>query len=138
MFSLAHRQLGLSTLPRNDYRVNTSLFVRFWERSVSLLFFAHRALAACKALSLRSSGVMVTRLAFPPILPPLRPIADITREISALLALGGLFCGFSGSGSAVDRCTIWKAAWFTSEGLVLIRFGMAPVCHVRRQSQNSK
>jgi|HubBroStandDraft_4_1064222.scaffolds.fasta_scaffold74365_2 hypothetical protein len=56
------------------------------------------------------------------------------REISALL--GFLTGGGVGSASAVDRCTIWKAAWFTSEGLLLIRLGMVPVCHAAAPFQN--
>ena len=42
-------------------------------------------------------------------------MADIMREISALL---GFLTGGVDPGSAVDCCTIWKAAWFTSDGLV--------------------
>lgn len=68
--------------------------------------FAHRALAAFKARSLRCSSLIVTRLAFPPIFPPFRPIADITREISDWDALGDFRVRLVGSGSAVDRCTI--------------------------------
>jgi hypothetical protein len=70
----------------------------------------HRAFAAFNALVRRSSGVIVSRRLLPPILPPLRPIADITREISALLALDDL-----GRVSVeTERETISKAAWFTS------------------------
>jgi hypothetical protein len=37
------------------------------------LYIAHLALTALRALSDRSSGVMLAALAGPPILPPLRP-----------------------------------------------------------------
>jgi hypothetical protein len=89
------------------------------------LFLFHRALAACKALACRSSAVIVTKRRLPPILPPLRPIADITREISAWLVARALI----GRSDAVERSTIRKAAWFSSEGLLLIRFGMNQVFH---------
>jgi hypothetical protein len=72
-----------------------------------LLRFAHRALAARDALSCLSSGVKVSKLRFPPILPPFFPIADITREISLeifALGLGGV------GGSAVERSTMRNAA----------------------------
>jgi len=72
------------------------------------LFLAHLALAACRATALRSSGVIVSNRRLPPIFPPRLPIADITREISALLAFEGFFGFVEGcaSESAVDRCTI--------------------------------
>jgi len=63
---------------------------------------------------------MVTSRRFPPIFPPLRPIADMTRDISDEVT------GRSGASVPVERRTIWKAAWFTS---LLNRFGMATVCH---------
>jgi hypothetical protein len=88
--------------------------------------FAQRLLAAFSARSRRSSGVSVTKLRFPPIFPPFFPIADITREISDLVAFRERRIG---SGSAVDRSTIRWAAWFTSDGLLLIRFGIPQVCH---------
>jgi hypothetical protein len=104
--------------------VNGEIYVCF--------LFPHRTLAACDARSWRSSGVIVSRLRLPPSLPPFLPIARITREISALVGLGG-FVGLGAgtvSGSAVERCTMRKAAWFSSIGLLLIRFGIAQVCHM--------
>lgn len=62
--------------------------------------FAHRACAALSATWLRCSGVMVTKRRLPPTLPPLRPMAVITREISDLVGLAGVAVG---SGSAVER-----------------------------------
>lgn len=105
--------------------------------------FAHLAFAAWSARSRRSSGVRVTKLRLPPILPPFRPIADIMREISLLDALGGFRVRLAdlGSGSSVDLCTMRKAAWFTSDGLLLLfrfSFDMPQVCHGRQRDQNSK
>lgn len=88
----------------------------------------HRALAAFMATWLRCSAVIVSNRRLPPIFPPLRPMARITLEISALLALGGLAAAW-GIGSAVDRSTMRCAAWLTSLGLLLIRFGIPQVCH---------
>lgn len=59
----------------------------------------------------------------------------MTREISAWVVFLGRLVG-RGSGADVDRSTMRNAAWLMSEGLVLIRLGMALVCHVRRPSQN--
>ena len=42
------------------------------------LAFAHRALAAFRALRFRCSSVMVSSLRLPPILPPLAPISRMT------------------------------------------------------------
>jgi hypothetical protein len=70
---------------------------------------AQRALAAVAALSLRCSGVRVTRLRLPPILPPLTPMRDMMRETAGdtvrLAFLGGAI-----SDSPTECCTIWKAA----------------------------
>jgi hypothetical protein len=93
---------------------------------------AHRALAAFKALSLRSSGVMFAELIFPPILPPFRPMADITLDTAA----GILRLDFCALGSVVVRSTIKYAAWFMSDGRLLMRFGIPQVCHDPSQSQN--
>ena len=46
---------------------------------------SQRALAAFNAISLRFAGVRLAARFFPPIFPPLRPRADITREISEAL-----------------------------------------------------
>jgi hypothetical protein len=61
-----------------------------------------------------------------PILPPFRPIAAITREISDRFGLAD-----SGGLSAVDSATSWWASWLKSLGLfgLLKRFGIDPVCH---------
>src|SRR5271165_4458885 len=98
---------------------------------------AHRVFAALRATSRRRSGVMVSNLRLPPILPPLRPIAAMTRDISEVETLGGRTSRLS---VPVERRTIWKAAWFTSSGRLdlLIRFGMGTVSHIRQPDQNSK
>lgn len=55
------------------------------------VFAAVRFLAAAKDALLaradRSSAVMVSRLRFPPIFPPLRPISRITWEMRSLFML---------------------------------------------------
>ena len=72
-------------------------------RRAYLALFSQRDFAAFKALSLRSSAVMVIRLRFPPIRPPFTPIFDMIRETSAgTLGLGLLIS----PGSSIDRCTI--------------------------------
>ncbi len=65
----------------------------------------------------------------PPILPPFFPISDMILEISDLVELG--------IDSAVERSTIRWAAWFTSDGRLLIRFGMPQVCHGARTVASS-
>src|SRR5271157_4166991 len=77
-----------------------------YSRPVLALFFAHRAFAALSATSWRCSAVMVTMRRFPPILPPLRPIADITRDMSESETFGALA---SRSAVRVERRTILKA-----------------------------
>ncbi len=100
--------------------------------------FAHLAFAAFNARSLRSSGVNVSRLRFPPIFPPFLPIADMTREMSCFDGLRG--CAMiitSGlSSSDVDRWTCTKAAWLMSSGLLLRFSFILQVCHVCQPSQN--
>lgn len=98
--------------------------------------FFQRDSAAFLALFFRAAGDMVSRLRLPPIFPPLRPISDMMREISERIGL--VEGSISVSGSAVERSTMRCAAWFMSEGLLLIRFGIPQVCHGPRQSQNSK
>jgi len=89
---------------------------------------------------------MVVSRRFPPIWPPLRPIAAMTREISesdtaALFArfLGAIGIEDSGTSVPVDCLTIWNAAWFTSEGraVLLLRFSIGIVCHETRRAATS-
>jgi hypothetical protein len=68
--------------------------------------------------------MVVIRL-LPPILPPLRPIAAMMRDMASD-TFGGRA---SRSSVPVERRTIWKAAWFMSVGCLLKRFGMVSVCH---------
>lgn len=56
--------------------------VRVALHSASFLCLAQRAFAASDADLLRSSGVIRSARVLPPILPPLLPIAAMTREIS--------------------------------------------------------
>ena len=75
-------------------------------QETDLSSLAHRVLAAFFATALRSSAVMVSRRRFPPIFPPFRPIADITRDMSEAETLVILVT----SSVPVDRWTIWNAA----------------------------
>src|ERR1035437_6551617 len=76
---------------------------------------------------LRSSSVMCSARFLPPSLPPLRPIAAITREISDLV---GAFTS-TGPFSSVLIRTRWCASWFTSgSGSLRIRLGIPQACHV--------
>ena len=123
--SLSPRLVNCSSKIPASFRSPASRLESAGNISTTPLFPFHRAVAAANALACRSSGVMVIRRRFPPILPPLRPIADITRLISALLVGRTLDVG----AGAVERSTIRKAAWFTSDGLLLIRFCILSVCH---------
>ena len=71
---------------------------------------------------------MVINRRLPPIRPPRRPMAAMTRDMSELVTLGARI---GVSSELVKRRTIWKAAWFTSlECAVLLkRFGIDSVCH---------
>ena len=63
----------------------------------------------------------------PLIFPPFRPIADITGDISDEVGWGCLSWASPLKDSVpVERGAIWTAACFTS---LLIRFGIATVCH---------
>ncbi len=57
--------------------------------------------------------VIVTRGRFPPILPPMLPVLDMTREIDFGI---GFFVG----SSWLDSLTRRKAIWFASVGLVYV------------------
>lgn len=50
---------------------------------------SHRALAAPMPMRRRSSGAVVVRRRLPPILPPVRPIAAMTRDMSDLVTIAG-------------------------------------------------
>ena len=102
--------------------------------------FAHRAFAAREALRRRCSEVIVTRQSFPPILPPRRPMAAITREISSweIAGVAITVSEFSSALSAPIRLSggftslrggEWKSAWNSplasqdqTSPLLLIRF----------------
>jgi hypothetical protein len=75
---------------RAFYLCSDALFAGLASRSAASRF-AVRFFAAARdaffARAVRSSEVMVSRLRFPPILPPLRPISRITWEISFLVAI---------------------------------------------------
>lgn len=89
-----------------DYREGSRRILQLPQKTIAeghfCLGFFQRLSAAFLATSRRSSTVMVSKRRFPPILPPLLPIAAITRDISDLDGLG--------SGSVVERRTIWNAA----------------------------
>jgi hypothetical protein len=55
--------------------------------SLSAVRFFAAAIAAFFARAERSSGVMVSRLRLPPILPPLRPSSDIISLSRAFFSL---------------------------------------------------
>lgn len=78
----------------------------------------HRASAAFRALSERSSGVRLAARAFPPMTPPLRPRATAA----------GSFTRGSGSGSLspIEKSTTALASWFGSRGM-RERLGMSGV-----------
>jgi hypothetical protein len=63
------------------------LRVFFSRANRSAVRFFAAAVAAFFALADRSSGVMVSRLRLPPILPPLRPISRMISEKIALVFL---------------------------------------------------
>jgi hypothetical protein len=92
----------------------------------SSLFF-HRAAAAFLATLLRWAAVIVSKRRLPPILPPLRPIADMSMDTWAFV--GGSVSSFS----RVETLTKWWASSFTSLGRLgcLISFGMQAECHTK-------
>ncbi len=108
----------------------------------------HLAFAAADRALLRSSAETLAHRFFPPFLPPLLAIARMNRSTSALLNCGGASMAseatedfrvlLTDAGSAVERCTISKAAWFTSLGCLGLRerFCILEVCHGRQPSQN--
>ena len=80
-----------------------------------------RALAAFLARAFLAFALIVSRLFFPPIFPPFRPISAMMRDTCSLLSVSwptGVF-------PAVDSSTIWWASWLGSAGRLglLIRFG---------------
>jgi hypothetical protein len=87
---------------------------------VLALFFGlppQRTLAALLAAMLRALADMVNIRRFPPILPPLLPIAAMKLEICSVVA--------GASSPWVERFPRKCASWFTSVGrFLLIRFGI--------------
>src|SRR5690242_20246066 len=75
--------------------------------------FFQRVLAALAATLERSVLVMVLSLRFPPIWPPLRPIAAMYAD---RLEGGGAVTASAPSTSFVERSTIHLASWFGSRG----------------------
>lgn len=93
-FEFGYRGAGSMALPNTGYwnairsRPHFVIAEFFLPRSLapSLRFLA-AAIDAFLARSERSSGVMVSRLRFPPIFPPLRPISAMTWDIRLFLSI---------------------------------------------------